>query len=159
MKKVMFMALSLLMVAIGAKAQDAKNSSYRLGYKFDVATSYTMQRLTGVSTTHGYNFGNGMFVGGGIGFYAEWRNGYDQAHSFLTPAYAEAKYSFMNTLASPYLALRAGVAVDVTDVNVRGLLNPRVGIDIWNFSLGVGYDWQMFNNARHGINFMVSYNF
>ena len=159
MKRAFLVMAAALLMAVGAKAQEAKNSGYRQGYKFDVAVNYAMKYCPSVSTTHGYNFGNGMFVGGGVEFAAEWHDNYEGNPHFLTPVFAEGKYTILNTLASPYVALRAGAVVDITDKNVRGLLNPRVGLDLWNFLLGIGYQWHLFNGNRNGINFQIAYNF
>lgn len=57
-------------------------------------TSY--KRNKQISTTRGYNFGNGLFLGGGTGIsFNKWEmNGVN--NRILIPVYADIKYSFLS---------------------------------------------------------------
>ena len=99
------------------------------------------------STTHGYNFGNGLFVGGGTGMaFSKWdRNGIK--NRITVPVYADIKYSFMNKLASPFVELKAGGVFDCSAVGIGYMLRPTIGVDVWKFSFNVGIDIQ---NCTYG---------
>ena len=56
---------------------------------------------------------------------------------------ADIKYSFMKTLASPFVSLRGGAIADITNLGVRTFASPALGLDIARFSLKVGYEYQL----------------
>ena len=117
-----------------ASAQE-KNSWFKKGYSFDVSIASARpfdQNM--VSTTHGYSFGNGLFVGGGMGFEYSVKD-----NLFLTPVYAEGRWSILNTIVSPYIDARVGYMV-VANRRDSFYFSPTVGLDIWKFSLFVGCD-------------------
>ena len=59
------------------RAEKAKKSAYMInvgydrGYRADIELSWADQSVWGISSSHGFSFGNGLFVGGGAGFGAE----------------------------------------------------------------------------------------
>ena len=63
--------------------------------------------------------------------------------SYFVPVFADIKYSFMKTLASPFVSLRGGAIADITNLGVRTFASPAVGLDIARFSLKVGYEYQL----------------
>ena len=67
----------------------------------------------GVTTSHGYSFGNGLWMGGGISVECFW----DQNPSI--PIFAEAKYSYDLGKVDPFVSCRIGVCVVVTVVIVK----------------------------------------
>ena len=63
--------------------------------------------------------------------------------AYFVPVFADIKYSFMKTLASPFISLRGGAIADITNPGIRTFASPAVGLDIARFSLKVGYEYQL----------------
>ena len=112
---------------------------YRHGYRADVELSWANPNHWGISTSHGRSYGNGLYVGGGAGFYAIM----DVNTTYYTPVFAEVKYSFINRLASPFVSTKVGGLIDITNSGIRTFINPALGIDIARFSIKVGYEYQL----------------
>lgn len=125
---------------------------YRKHYRADVELSWNDPNTWGITSSHGYSFGNGLYIGGGAGFAAEFISGSD-ATTYLVPVFADIKYSFINMLASPFVSLRAGGYADVTNSGIRTFANPALGLDIGRFSFKIGYEYQLgfwgFGKGKH----------
>ena len=124
------------------------NVGYERGYRADIELSYAGKSVWGIASSHGFSFGNGLYVGGGAGFGAELTKQADTSGSswnasYFVPVFADVKYSFMKTLASPFVSLRGGAIADITNLGVRTFASPAVGLDIARFSLKVGYEYQL----------------
>ena len=124
------------------------NVGYNRGYRADIELSWANKSVWGISSSHGFSFGNGLYVGGGAGFRAELTKqagsqGANWNASYFVPIFADIKYSFMKTLASPFVSLRGGAIADITNLGVRTFASPAVGLDIARFSLKVGYEYQL----------------
>lgn len=117
--------------------------NYKRGYRADVELSCAIPDTWGITTSHGFSFGNGLYVGGGAGFSAEFLPDYDAKPTYLVPVFADLKYSFLNKLASPFVNFRTGGYADVTNTGIRYFLNPSVGVDIKRFAIKVGYEYQV----------------
>ena len=124
------------------------NVGYERGYRADIELSWAGKSVWGIASSHGFSFGNGLYVGGGAGFGAELTKQTDTSESswkasYFVPVFADIKYSFMKTLASPFVSLRGGAIADITNLGVRTFASPTVGLDIARFSLKVGYEYQL----------------
>lgn len=137
------------------------NVGYNKGYRADIELSWANKSVWGITSSHGFSFGNGLFVGGGAGFVAEMaRNTVVTANdvidpefsytpdsdwnaSYFVPVFADMKYSFTKTLVSPFVSLKGGSIVDISNKGIRTFANPAVGLDIARFSLKVGYEYQL----------------
>ena len=124
------------------------NVGYERGYRADIELSWAGKSVWGIASSHGFSFGNGLYVGGGAGFGAELTKQADTSESswnasYFVPVFADIKYSFMKTLASPFVSLRGGAIADITNLGVRTFASPAVGLDIARFSLKVGYEYQL----------------
>ncbi len=140
------------------------NVGYNKGYRGDIELSWADKSVWSITSSHGFSFGNGLYVGGGAGFEAELtknsaatasvaddvinpENPYTPESnwnaSYFVPVFADIKYSFMKTLASPFVSLKGGVIADITNNGIRTFANPAVGIDIARFSLKAGYEYQL----------------
>ena len=124
------------------------NVGYERGYRADIELSWVGKSVWGIASSHGFSFGNGIYVGGGAGFGAELTKQADTSGSswnasYFVPVFADVKYSFMKTLASPFVSLRGGAIADITNLGVRTFASPAVGLDIARFSLKVGYEYQL----------------
>ena len=124
------------------------NVGYERGYRADIELSWAGKSVWGIASSHGFSFGNGLYVGGGAGFGAELTKQADTSESswnasYFVPVFADIKYSFMKTLAAPFVSMKGGAIADITNKGIRTFANPAVGIDIARFSLKVGYEYQL----------------
>ena len=91
------------------------------------------------TTTHGYRFGNGMFIGAGFGV------GYDLAvdDGPVIPIYMDAKYNFLDAAVSPFASARTGIRF--CGASRYEMFQPFIaiagGIDVGRFSVKLGYDY------------------
>lgn len=112
---------------------------HKKGYRADIELSWANPNHWGISTSHGRSFGNGLYAGGGAGFYAIMADDV----TFYTPVFADIKYSFINRLASPFVSAKAGGLIDITNSGIRTFINPALGVDIDRFSIKVGYEYSL----------------
>ena len=134
------------------------NVGYRTGYRANVELAWDSSKHWSISTSHGFSFGNGVYVGGGAGFGAvlskmeqkamsdNTENNYQPENSwnasYSVPLFADVKYSFMRSFATPFIDLRGGAIADITDSGASLFINPAIGVDIARFSIKVGYELQ-----------------
>ena len=140
------------------------NVGYDRGYRADIELSWANKSVWGITSSHGFSFGNGLYVGGGAGFGAELiknpvaaasiaDNVIDPEYSYtpesnwnasyFVPVFADIKYSFTKTLVAPFVSMKGGAIADITNKGIRTFANPAVGLDIARFSLKVGYEYQL----------------
>ena len=124
------------------------NKGYNRRYRADIELSWANKSVWGISSSHGFSFGNGLYVGGGAGFGAELTKNTDTPESnwnasYFIPVFANIKYSFSKTLAAPFVSMKGGAIADITNKGIRTFANPAVGLDIARFSLKVGYEYQL----------------
>ena len=126
------------------------NVGYNRGYRADIELSWANKSVWGITSSHGFSFGNGLYVGGGAGFGAELTKNpvatasvADWNASYFVPVFADIKYSFTKTLAAPFVSLKGGAIADITNKGIRTFANPAVGLDIARFSLKIGYEYQL----------------
>lgn len=92
------------------------------GYIFDLS-DYNAERFT-ISTTHGYQFNNYLFVGGGIGL-----NLYTDADLYSVPVFASFRANFMNKKITPFADIKSGYAAgDVEGAFVTLGFGVRFGL-------------------------------
>ena len=124
------------------------NVGYNRGYRADIELSWANKSIWGITSSHGFSFGNGLYVGGGAGFGAELSKNSMTPQSnwnasYFVPVFADIKYSFTKTLAAPFVSMKGGAIADITNKGIRTFANPAVGLDIARFSLKVGYEYQL----------------
>jgi hypothetical protein len=124
------------------------NVCYNRGYRADIELSWANKSVWGITSSHGFSFGNGLYVGGGAGFGAELTKKAKTPESnwnasYFVPVFADIKYSFTKTLAAPFVSMKGGAIADITNKGIRTFANPAVGLDIARFSMKVGYEYQL----------------
>ena len=140
------------------------NEGYNRGYRANIGLSWANKSVWGITSSHGFSFGNGLYVGGGAGFGAELSKNpvaiasvaddvIDPEYSYtpesnwnasyFVPVFADIKYSFTKTVVTPFVSLKGGAIADITNEGIRTFANPAVGLDIARFSLKVGYEYQL----------------
>ncbi len=124
----------------------AGNISFAIGKDFVDGSSMDLL------TSHGYSFGNGLYLGMGTGVltnhFAADMGGVGA--QITVPLFADIKYSFINKRVSPYIALKTGIGLLTDDVAFPSCLYvaPSVGVDIGRFSLGITYAYER-NLLKH----------
>ena len=141
MKK-FFMTLALALGILSVDAQSKDYVDYERGYRADIAVSTSISEQYTLSTSHGFSFGNGLYVGGGVGFTAETFLNFEDAPHYLVPLFADVKYTFLNKRVSPFVSARVGGVFNTEYKMNRMLINPMVGINVRHFTVGLGYELQ-----------------
>ena len=121
---------------------------YNRGYRADIELSWANKSIWGISSSHGFSFGNGLYVGGGAGFGAELFKKAKTPESnwnasYFVPVFADIKYSFTKTQVAPFVSMKGGAIADITNKGIRTFANPAIGLDIARFSIKVGYEYQL----------------
>ncbi len=113
------------------------------------------------STTHGYQFPSGIFLGGGTGFET-----FCSLDAFAIPIYANGRYYFRSrSILRAYTDVRFGYNISVSSVStrVRGLemyelcgwfASAGFGLEIGRFSVSVNYmprPYKWNESVRHGL--------
>jgi opacity protein-like surface antigen len=165
MKK-FFMTLALALGILSVDAQSKDYVDYERGYRADIAVSTSISEQYTLSTSHGFSFGNGLYVGGGVGFTAETFLNFEDAPHYLVPLFADVKYTFLNKRVSPFVSARVGGVFNTEYKMNRMLINPMVGINVRHFTVGLGYELQhafkgvIENKASmHNVHLRVGYTF
>ena len=160
----MTLALALGVLSIDAQSKDYVD--YERGYRADIAVSTSISEQYTLSTSHGFSFGNGLYVGGGVGFTAETFLNFEDAPHYLVPLFADVKYTFLNKRVSPFVSARVGGVFNTEYKMNRMLINPMVGINVRHFTVGLGYELQhafkgvIENKASmHNVHLRVGYTF
>lgn len=139
--------------------------NFKRGYRANIGLAASIPDMWEITTSHGFSFGNGLYLGGGVGFAAEFTPTYKSAPIYLTPLFVDFKYSFDNRQTSPFINLSTGAYADITNIGIRYFLNPSLGVDIGRFSINVGYEYQLgvwnYNCgvSKHNAKLGVSYTF
>ena len=165
MKK-FFMTLALALGIMSVDAQTKDYVDYERGYRADIAVSTSISEQYTLSTSHGFSFGNGLYVGGGVGFTAETFLNFEDEPHYLVPLFADVKYTFLNKRVSPFVSARVGGVFNTEYKMNRMLINPMVGINVRHFTVGLGYELQhafkgvIENKASmHNVHLRVGYTF
>lgn len=165
MKK-FIVAIALVATVMSAQAQTKDYVNYERGYRADIALSTSVSEQYSITTSHGFSFGNGLYVGGGVGFTAETFLNFEDAPHYLVPLFADVKYTFLNKRVSPFVSARVGGVFNTEYKMNRMLINPMVGIDVRHFTIGLGYELQhafkgvIENKASmHNVRLSVGYTF
>lgn len=151
---IIFVAIAVGVCNIFAQAPTSKNYLYNRGYKANLQVSSLFANssaLTSLSTSHGYAFGNGLYVGGGIGLTYSPLSRLNVKRQVIIPVFAEVKYSFLkNSMVSPFIDVIAGGAYNYSSYGTGFLLKPSVGLDLWKFSFSAGLGRYAINYASTG---------
>ena len=91
---------------LAEKAQEPAymvNVGYDRGYRADIELSWANKSVWGITSSHGFSLGYGLYVGGGAGFGAELTKQASTPESnwnasYFVPVFADIKYSFLKTL-------------------------------------------------------------
>lgn len=141
MKKIVLMAVALLGIVTATMAENGENRHFKKGYTADVQLSATDLNMFHITSSHGWSFGNGLYLGGGAGFGAEWDGkvlGGGAPH-YVPSLFVDARWSMLNTRVSPFVDVKATQYIDLAEGATNYGVTPTVGLDCGRFSLGIGY--------------------
>lgn len=163
-------AIAFLSVAGAADSEAQESRLYRKGYGSNVELGIIAKEYPygSLSTTHGYNFGNGWFIGGGAAFQsglypriysypipAEIAAGNDEIINierpnreqfeggFLLRGYLDARYAFRNNRFTPFLEVRTGATYDLALEAFGAFIMPSAGISYGRMSFSAGLDMHL----------------
>jgi hypothetical protein len=157
------------------------NVGFRTGYRADIELAWDSSKCWSINSSHGYSFGNGLYVGGGAGFGAvltpmeantksidsEGRQEPESTWNatYFTPVFADVKYSFLRSFATPFINLRGGATADISNSGVALFITPSIGIDIARFCIKIGYErqlgvWGSLDNTKtNNVKLSIGYTF
>ena len=131
-KLVLVLCVALITMSVAAQ----ESFSYRKGYRGDVSLGGSVGVTKGVrndalsfSTIHGYSFGDGVFVGAGVGVNVL------TTDQVTIPVYVVGKYTFLDNNITPFVDCRVGAEAVVYNLD-KGrafMVSPAVGVDLGRF--------------------------
>lgn len=138
-KNVLLLLLSLCTLTLSAQ----ESRTYRKGYRGNIEIgNYTIigkdkyGGLAQITTSQGYSFGNGAYIGLGLGA------GFDLGGSVYIPLFMDAKYNFIDNKVSPFASVRAGIrfSPEVDSYLSYGFAIGG-GVDFGRYSVKLGYEY------------------
>lgn len=145
-RRICFLLIGLLMTVSAL----ADNRLAKEGYVWNIGFNVTPQLGLGVEllTSHGYSFGNGLWMGGTTGVCFGGIYG-----GLCFPICANAKYTFMKEKkVSPFVDCKLGFTTDMEDIYTQ--ISPAVGVDVDRFSISVIYNiWYSLRTINLGCAF------
>lgn len=141
--KVLFTSVAVLFMATSV-VFGQESRAYRKGYSGNVEVANMTvfgKDMYGfrfqAATTHGYNFGTGAFVGGGVGMLMDITFPQD----FVFSVFFDSKYNFIKySKVSPFVALRSGVRFMGGAHYLGNFANIGGGADFGRFSIRLAYE-------------------
>jgi len=161
MKKNIFIITAMLAVMGTAMAQEIEtttNRMFRTGYRADIQLEANTYKQSFISTSHGYSFGSGLYIGGGAAFGVEYQPGFESDPAYLSSLFVDGKYTLTQWRVAPFVALRTGSIITIEETPAgRFFVNPAVGVDWGHISIKVGYEFQ--TSAGSMATFGLGFNF
>jgi len=141
MKKTLF-AVVLFLSCTVLSAQESR--MFQRGYRGNVEIGnyavFGKGKVGGIAqltTTQGFSFGDGAFLGVGFGL------GKDLNHETFLPLFLDAKYNFIDRRTSPFAAVRTGLRYGFDDVYLSYGLSLGAGVDFGRYSIRIGYEYSV----------------
>lgn len=158
MKKTLVLVAAIIALTTGVAAQESTDSPlFGQGYRADIQIRASTSRQSYISTSHGYSFGNGLYLGGGAGVGAEYVPDFSADANIVTYVFVDGKYNIVNRKLSPFVAVRVGSVLPIVSLDQpRFLATASVGIDWGRISISAGYTLQKsMSGAEFGIGFSI----
>lgn len=156
MKKTLVLVAAIIALSTGVAAQESTdNPIFKQGYRADIQLRASTSRQSYISTSHGYSFGNGLYLGGGAGVGAEYVPDFSADANVVAHVFADGKFNIANWKLSPFVAARVGAVLPVETLDQpRFSATASVGIDWGRISISAGYTLQKsMNGAEFGLGF------
>lgn len=138
MKKIVLIALAVIFTAATMSAQSGK--AFEKGYRGNVSLTGNIgvnkaffNNGIELTTSHGYSFGDGVYIGGGIGLNVSMGDYVD------IPVYLDMRYNILDWKFSPFVDCRVGTSIMGDAETLAFMASPGVGFDYRKMSFRVGY--------------------
>lgn len=160
MKRLILIIAVFVLMVLGFGIQNAH--AYEKGYNGNVSISENIginkgliNNVVEITTSHGYNFGDGMYMGGGIGL------NFGLNGSFAgVPMFYEMKYNIVDWKISPYVDCRVGTTIGAEHDNPAFLVSPGFGFDYRKISFRAGYKCEAGGYVKlHSVALSIAFNF
>ena len=171
MKKIISAIITAALLMAGSTQHtDAQTTrTIKKGYAGNVGIGILAKEYPygSISTTHGYNFGNGWFIGGGAAFQsglyprmfnypvpAEYADGKEIVNTegpnseqfeggFLLRGYLDVRYAFKSGRVTPFVDIKTGMTYDLAIEAPGGFIQPAAGISYRRFAFSAGLDMHL----------------
>lgn len=117
---------------------------FRRGYRGNIEIGnyavFGKDKVGGIAqltTTQGFSFGDGAFVGAGFGM------GVDLNQEIFLPLFLDAKYNFIDRRTSPFAAVRTGLRYGPDDDYISYGISLGGGVDFGRHSIRIGYEYSV----------------
>ena len=148
MKKLLCLLSCCLLLSVAAFAQ--QHRVFEKGYAGNVSVGGMWSRgiVAEATTSHGYSFGNGLYMGLGAGIHSEIE---------FSPLFADIRYAFGKEVNRPFVGVKLGMAF----FNPEYLfVNPSFGVDFGRVSASLSYvQWNADLKATNGITGHVKFHY
>lgn len=142
MKRIIAVLFALIMAASLSFAQQSGHS-FSKGYRGNISLENNIGVTKGIfwnsfafTTSHGYSFGDGLYIGAGTGVSLQ------LTKEVAIPVFIETKYNIVDWKVSPFVDCRLG-GEGILDMNGGAgaglLVSPGIGADFHRFTLRIGY--------------------
>lgn len=148
MKRLVSIILGIYIGCLMVSARDRGNLLAEKGYVGNVGVSVSAGFGIGADllSSHGYSFGNGLWIGGGSGL------SFPSPYDLFLPLYSEVKYSFCaERRVSPFLSARLGAMTNFEDALM--ILSPALGVDIKRFTVFATMNLGLVSMRTYGLGF------
>jgi hypothetical protein len=137
-KALLFLILTLCTLTLSAQESRMFRKGYRGSVEIGNYAIFGKDIYGGIAqltVTQGYSFGNGAFVGLGIGV------GIDPIGESYIPFYMDAKYNFIDGQVSPFASVRTGMRLGISRSFQSFNIDLGGGVDFGRFSIKLGYEF------------------
>ena len=159
MKKIYLTIVLIIGMMITMQAQEKISSSINVGHEYGIG-DFNEDRVT-MDVVALYDLNDIFDIGIGTGF----RYYYDSEYTVL-PLYLEGRAYLYSNTNTPYIGLKVGYSIDITDAwkDFGFLITPSIGyrFEVINTRMvaGASYSWQEFNGYdMHAIGAFVGISF
>ena len=160
MKKMLLTAVALIFASVMMSAQESH--AFEKGYRGNVLVGGNVgvdkgfsHNAAGLTTSHGYSFGDGMYLGCGVGVAVDFSGNYARI-----PVFFDTKYNLVDWKLSPYVDCRVGMEMFAGVKGCAFIASPGVGFDYRKLSYRVGYQCEAGNGFKlNSISFAVAVSF
>lgn len=126
-------------VGTGVAGGTMQKGFLTIGKEANAEDQWKPAEFMNISTVHGYQLGNGVFLGIGLGWSFEMLDGMQYGSAF-----ADIKYNIVDASASPFVEGRTGYRIN-SNLGGRGteglFISAAGGVDFGPFSASLGFDY------------------
>ena len=148
MKKLLSLLACCMLMSAAAFAQ--QHRVFEKGYAGNVSVGgmWNPGIVAEATTSHGYSFGNGLYVGLGAGIHSEIE---------FCPLFTDVRYSFGKEMNRPFVGVKLGMAFFNPEFK---FVSPSFGVDFGRVSASLSYvQWDADLKSTDGLMAHVSFHY